>query len=341
MDVDDWIDLLFESMTAFALYATPVIAFLGIVGNLLSAAVLLTSREYRGKSYARLLLFLTASDAAFIISCLLLEASQARRWTEEQVEKFVTVGAWPLSQFSLTASILATVSICVERYVVVRNPFSQGPRVNLVLLSVSAAVLLNLPFCFECEVGWLEGAREYEYFITDFRMDTDYVRYYVHAAYPTLAVFLPFAAIVVFSVLIIAEVRKAERARRGMAAGGGQQEEGGESRVAVVTRLLVTVILVFLVCHLWRIVTMANNLYAYHAATDNPWESLFLDALFDDFNLGKFPLTHFFLILNSSCNILIYGWRDPNFKRALKEILCQCHRKRSTPGGSGRVATRT
>ncbi len=100
-------------------FVTPVIGLLGVVGNVLTVSVLST-RHYRGRGYARLLLLLALADLSFILLGLAVQITSNHRLTE--LDQLMTAILFPICTFALSVSALTTLAICVERYIMVSSP---------------------------------------------------------------------------------------------------------------------------------------------------------------------------------------------------------------------------
>ena len=96
----------------------PVTSACGVVGNLLSLAVLLTD-HYRSKVYGKLLLSLAVADTALLLMVTAEWAIEAHNFSRTRMETHAHHAIWPLFGFSHVWSIYATVTICIERYVVI------------------------------------------------------------------------------------------------------------------------------------------------------------------------------------------------------------------------------
>ncbi len=96
----------------------PATSACGVVGNLLSVAVLLTA-EYRNKVYGRLLCFLAVADTSLIVAFISQWLIEMYQVTRARKEVFAHHFLYPLYGFSHVCSIYGTVIICIERYVVI------------------------------------------------------------------------------------------------------------------------------------------------------------------------------------------------------------------------------
>ncbi len=81
--------------------------------------------------------------------------------------------------------------------------------------------------------------------------------------------------------------------------------------------MLSLVVLMFLACHLLRMLETSHHLINLLMG-EGPvsWHDPFFQILF-----LLSPFQNPLLLLNSSCNVLIYSWRDPVFRKTLSEML--------------------
>ena len=204
----------------------------------------------------------------------------------------------------------------------------RSPKLTTVLIasSLAAALILNVPHFFKRKVVWSEEAGSYRAEYTDVAGGIGYYYYYSTLVYPVLTIVVPFAAVVVLSALIVLKVRSAERARRDMAAAGRGREEGpddggGSSRSSrrqsrAATRVLLLIAWMFLLCHLSRLVELASVALRHLCPQADACRRAHVA-----FDAVTRPFGHTLVVLNSSCNVVIYVWKDPLFRETLKQMV--------------------
>ena len=156
----------------------------------------------------------------------------------------------------------------------------------------------------------------------------------------------PSIIMITFNVLVVRAVDEANQRRARMTR--------RQQRNITVTSMLVSVVLVFLICHSVKLLISAYEVYLiitgaggseeqvqYNNITDENYidykEANDANVMLEDED--EWPdwvahltvISHWLLILNSSSNILIYLRKDPKFKAVLINKLLRCINKNHTP----------
>ncbi len=296
----------------------PITTLFGVIGNSLSFVILCT-KDYRSKDFGRLLILLCLADTLCVISTFsYMSVIWHSRYGTDKTENVFAFVMIIVSQTSLACSVFATVAIALERYLVIKDPFrvesKRGKMVPIMIfVSVLLSILITVPLCFEAEIVKNERIKNHYRLVAD----PQFYSLFYHVIHPIVTTFIPLILITILSVLIIINIRKAEIERQNMS--NSHSTQHSIKNVRRVTLTLFAVIAVFLACHSFRIV------YLISVTSDYIDQDGILD--FEDVQEAmadsvQEPVMVWLLVLNSSCNVVLYTWRDPKFRRRLINMLC-------------------
>ncbi len=289
---------------------TPLTSLLGLTGNVLSFAVLATRTDYRSKPFGKLLLLLTMADTTFILSILMLSAAK-HQLGPHQEELYLLSAGYTLGQTSLTLSMYTTVAICVERFVVVSSPLrAHRPILFSCLLwgTVAFTFLFSLPVFFELTIQWDQDRNAYYLSVSDLRLNPIYTSVYLTVLRPLITLAVPFLSTVTFSLLIVLHLVKS--GRRAKERFGPDHDDDGRTRKVTLT--LLSVVLLFIICHSFRIFYVVVELLLSEDELNNFWTKAM--------DTGTDSVSNWLLVLNSASNVVLYAWRDSKFRAALAEM---------------------
>ena len=145
--------------------------------------------------------------------------------------------------------------------------------------------------------------------ITNLRKSHAYSFYYVNLSNLIVQGFMPLILLALWNCGIHSSMRRStERLKENLDASGRTKSEDDLARV------LTGIVLTFLICHAFRIIL-------------NFHEALVIKHVQDCISIGKNGLalwtyvamqfSNFFLVVNSSVNMIIYCWVNPNFRNKL------------------------
>lgn len=384
---------------------TPITVLIGLLGNGLSILVLSKKEIQLRSSFTRILIALSVFDITFISASAALFSIRAMSdYYAEEIYPWTVPILLPVAQISLTASVYTTVVTCFDRYIAICRPALLGcggrsedtTSWGLIIGTVFFSVIYNFSRFFEFRVQSLTEEWMFSnvtgqflymdpksqlgldlinstsgdvFFVnktflvveqTELRSNIEYIQYYILLTNFIFMGIIPSIIMIIFNVLVVRAVNEANQRRARMTR--------RQQRNITVTSMLVTVVVVFLVCHSVKLII--NGYEVYEMVKSNvdmsPAEAEFNENLpnnnfvppirvsmnettphlsirphmaevkmkeqpTEEPNVenSSWPLwvdymtvvSHWLLILNSSCNIAIYLHKDPKFKAVLKEMV--------------------
>ncbi|XP_076437971.1 thyrotropin-releasing hormone receptor-like [Babylonia areolata] len=300
----------------------PVVVGLGLLGNSLNMVVL--TRRSMNTSTSCYLAALAAFDMVYLLCSLTLSFKHYSYLHRNALYVHWFPYGRVLSDMAANVSVLLTVTFTVERYIGVCHPIKgrllctpQRARVVIALV-VLVAVVCTLPELFEMEVGGcLGGGGSYpttQY--TPFATSQLYqIGYYWFIA--TLFTFLPLLLLCVFNGILIFSLFKAAelRTRMTFVTSHPTQGAGGSREQHWITKMLVTVVLVFILCQLPGAILLlvwAYNDLAHVEVSARGKNQIYMAA----------NVTNLLLQTNAAINFLLYSVTSSKFRRVFCRTLC-------------------
>ncbi len=139
-----------------------------------------------------------------------------------------------------------------------------------------------------------------------------------------LEILLPFMAISALSLLVSRELKSADAK---WASSPSMQRRDSSA----VTKLLMTIVTLFLLCHVLSVINTILTAFFYFS--EEREEQDLLDMVW----ANLLTLSESFQMLNSSCNFVIYAARDRNFRTVLKSTLQSALVRRSSKNTAGQT----
>ncbi|XP_058445990.1 FMRFamide receptor [Malaya genurostris] len=297
------------------------VAFLGILGNILSMVIL--SRPQMRSSINYLLIGLARCDTVVILTSMLLFGIPAIYpytgylfYYYYVIHPVISPVVYPLAMTAQTASVYLTLTVTLERYVAVCHPLraralcTYGRARIYVIAIIVFSLLYNMPRFWEVTVSSFNHP-EYEgaYCVSASSLRTHdlYIKVYVHWMYTVFIYLLPFSSISFFNSMIYQQVRKANRER--------QRLSRSEKREIGLATMLICVVIVFLLCNL---PAMILNI---------------MEAVYSDINDYLVKTSNLLVTINSSVNFIIYVIFGEKFKRIFLMLFCKSRLGRESPDG--------
>ena len=290
-----------------------IISSLGILGN--TASIFLLTRRELQSFFNQLLMVLVVFDLVYLIT-MMLESIRKFGLESELHTLLLPHLLYPLNAISMMGSIYMTMVVGMERYRAVYHPMEYSRVANdasthtdRLIKYVSPitlfAVVFNIPKFFESKVVYTEHDKNVYIEVTDLRMSTMYITWYHNWARFIVLGIIPFIAICYLNYkiyLVISERRKS----------GTRKQDDNLSVV------LMMIVASFVACNLIRIFLNMHELTVI--------EEIQLCRCSD---LGGFPvwivilgfISHIFLVINSSTNLLIYCMFGTKFRKVLSSYI--------------------
>jgi len=317
----------------------PLVATFGILGNLASICVLRDNRLEMKATFREILIMLSIFDTIFAFSATISFSLPiiSEHW-KMFIHPFLLPWLLPILQISLNGSIWATVSVAIERFISIVHPrfwFSSFSSTVYIVPTLLLSVVWNIPRWNELYTcikhrndthDWATRAgpalllhtltnssamedKNFSICATEFRDDPDYIRYYILLANFIVMAFLPFLILTIINSMLYKTITNTSTTNK--------RSTNRQKRDQSIAMILVGIVFVFAFCNVFRIII---NLYeVFHLAIYGDiaknwpkWCSLMSD------------FSHLLLVLNSSVNIIIYGWKDAKFRELLLKLL-NCH----------------
>nr|KAG5710907.1 hypothetical protein BaRGS_027058 [Batillaria attramentaria] len=304
----------------------PVVVALGVVGNILNMLVL--TRRSMTNSTNCYLTALAAFDTLYLIFSLTLSFKHYDGFHRSTVYVHWFPYGRVLTDMAANVSVLLTVTFTVERYIGVCHPMRGRvlctPRRAKLIIGLVAlvAVSCTVPEFFEMEVVWRrdkitnESYAAWQY--TDFSETYSYqIGYYWF--FVTVFTFLPLILLCIFNGILIASLFKAAQLRSQMTMSMTSPRRVSErcSREQQwITKMLVTVVLVFIVCQLPGAVLLLLWAYAELANVQ-------MSAYARNQMLIAGNVTNLLIQINASINFILYSMTSTKFRRVFCRTICE------------------
>jgi len=316
---------------------------IGLIGNTLSIVILSKPDMYN--SFNNLLITLSTMDSVFIVLAIFdYSVSRAFKWSTKLFVYAFPYIIYPLNQVSFCASIFTTVAMAYERHCAVCKPihyrnvttrYSVKRRtLSYIIPVVLLSIILNIPKFMETKFEWtaihkhpngteIESLAEsttanysaavidykIELGVTALRDDPDYIRYYINWTRLITTGIIPVALLIYFNYGIFRGIQMThERVKK------KNKQRASEINLAV---MLLCIVFFFLVCHFPRILLNVHEFFMLEDMISCGPE--FIPPVWF-FCTTSF--NHWLLILNASCNFLIYVSVGDKFKTTIKDF-CQ------------------
>jgi len=306
----------------------PLVALPGLLGNLLSMAILrspnidmkVTFREVLTMGAVFDTVFLACVTVAFALPLL---SEYWRDWLHPYLFPLFL----PILQISLSGSVWSTVSVTVERYLTVVHPltrYSQMKSMVYILPVVLLTLVWNIPRFWELDTCFLtknvtiggvttNNTTEIEMPVlcpTALRVDRSYTRDYILIANFVAMLAVPFLLITTLNFRLFKTIKTS-----GLRDHNTSERERRERNIA---SLLILISCIFCACHLLRLILNVYEgfLVVLHGEVESNWP-LWCEVLT--------TFSHLLMVVNSSANIVVYCWKDEKFRGVLLTKL-GCHK---------------
>ena len=314
-------------MTRFVLQkiVVPIVVCLGVAGNVTNM-VILTRRSMKS-SMNCYLTALAAVDILYLIFSLTLSFIHYPTSGENQAYMQWFLYGRVFTDMSANVSVLLTVTFTIERYIGVCLPLKgrhlctvKRAKVVISLVAV-AAIICTVPELFEMTIN--ERTTDITPFLvaeyTEFALTYGYKMGY-YWFFVTVFTFIPLILICVFNGLLIHSVFKAVQIRREMTLTvpinknnccnpySGEQQK--------ITKILITVVLVFLLCQIPGAILLLHSSYVELAHVQlSPQRK-------NDLKIAG-NCTNLLVQINASVNFLLYSVLNTKFRKLFCRLICR------------------
>eukprot|EP00095_Tigriopus_kingsejongensis_P000415 maker-scaffold19_size710362-snap-gene-6.13 protein:Tk00415 transcript:maker-scaffold19_size710362-snap-gene-6.13-mRNA-1 annotation:"AGAP001862-PA" len=196
------------------------IAISGVFFNIFSSLIL-ASKDMRN-SFNLLLIALACFDCCYLLGSILESFRKSFHLATSTHTLLFPYVLFPGQMISMTASVLMTVAIAMERYVAVHYPLDYNQSMNdehatlrrvlKYVVPVSLfSVLCNIPKFFEAQIQWendpITNVTQPMLRVSDLRMNEAYITYYNHYFRLLFLGIIPFGLLVFFNTKIYQDIQ--------------------------------------------------------------------------------------------------------------------------------------
>ena len=236
-----------------------IVCVLGYVGNILCLLVLHRAQRHRHSVTYLLLKALAGVDLLY-----LLFYGFIKMWLQlvpddlrQNIVPYLYAYVWPFVSMLLSVSTWLMVLLTVHRYIVVCHPLDAQHRCTLRLASLQiavvciVAVIMDIPRFFEFEISYCPSSSTNSV-IPQHNYTWIYNEYYYHVLYKNALILtyrklLPLAITITLTVRLVSCLYKARHRRWQMSHVHAHFAAPRENRI---TKALLTVVIVFIVCQM-------------------------------------------------------------------------------------------
>ena len=311
-------------------YAVLAISAIGLILNILGI-YFLSSGTRRGKILSLMVASLLSFDATYLSFQILKCVESWTMFIPRKYFKAHLIFIYSVMRSSLISSIFMLVAIARVRLCAIRKPFQHnnailtwGDRRNfclryLIPIVISSMVLTSPLFCEIDDTPAKTNKADPLVTPTSLRLHPIYSVLYIGVLNLGILGLIPIAYLICLAYQIKMELKQNKKRRERLGSYHSNQESNIEEMSEVnTTRGLVTIILVFVACHAFRILIAVGEL------------CILLDPNKDDAILqsgGGVPvwfdislsLNNLLLVINASVNVVIY--LKPNSKEVLNSLM--------------------
>ena len=294
---------------------TGTLCLLGITGNTLS---IITLQKDKGNQVANLLFqaLALADNALLFVSIIILSVIWGSLSYLEANETFAAISPYilkyvqPLGYMTKTCAIWMTVLLAVNRYLVIKNPLQAQHLCTLwkarlqILVVIIFSIVCNIPRFFRVRITKV-GYEE-----TDFGKGSLFHIIYTNVLYTVLVLVLPLILLIFVNVSLVRELKRMRHQRNLMNANNRRSPDTN------ITLVMCIIIVIFIGCHTPD--RILQGVRSFHKNVS--WEYYcYLSAV-----------CTLLIIINSSCNFLVYFFVRKRFRRLLYQTVCSVKNRRAS-----------
>lgn len=302
-------------------YIFPIITLIGLTGNILSLAVLL-QRKMRASTTSIVLIGLALSDIMFLITNAVRKSTCIIKLYDSMAADTLNATTFYYMFYLKTAfsrvSTLIVVLISVERLIAVALPL------KIKTIVTKSRMLIAVIICYLITFAGLAGLPpQYTYtyvrgkpYISQTKFATknaDALKVYNEYFLPIAFRHLPVILVLGINTVIIILLGRSRRFQKNST----KQDNKRSDEQKKITRMLLSVAVVFLICLLPGDILLISSLTVEGFAFFGTYHNLFL-ALSD--------ICLLFEMINSCANFVIYMLLNKNFFETFSTLFCCCIR---------------
>ena len=290
---------------------------LGLCGNALS--IICLAKEKSKTATPFLLMSLEVADSLFLILAAIVRvfhtnATFTGTFTDRNAWNYIGRVTYPVAMITETATVYLTLLVTFNRYVSVCKLQAQPRNKNYktsarlqVLGVIVFSCVYNLPRFFEFEIKPANAAGKQVIALDDSKLALNkfYNIIYTNCAYFIVMFLFPLVVLLYLNRQLILALREMKQRRARL----GNTESRSEEDI---TRMLVTVVVVFFVCQAPGLVTQILG------RTLSMDERICPSAYF-----YYARISDMLIVLNSSVNFIIYCFCNKRFRDNLRGLLCR------------------
>ena len=321
---------------AIYIYPGPVICMFGMVCNILNLCVL-SQPELNDSPYTYLTAIAVADLGMLTLSfSSLVSFDRTPSFAKAIYDSYIFYG---VGNIFFNCSVWFIVLMTIERMLFVVRPLHTRSSVKrariLIAIIVICCGLLNIPRFLCYEVRELKKTGIYYTYGTPFRKtDTFLKTSWFHAI---MINFIPLVILLVTNSILIVAVHRARKQREEFQMNSNQEQSWRKDEVRL-TRTLISVVVVFIVCTLPSAFVEDPIAYAFFSG-DKTWS----EYLGSPGNQTLIYISNLLLFLNCSLNFILYCAFNNKFRRAMKHFFVKLRfgRKRFYMNSSSKSHSRS
>lgn len=302
----------------------PIVSISGVVGNVLSIIVL--THQSMKSSTNCYLTALSVADTLYIIFSATLSFKHYNHVGETVAYTYWSPVATVLADMSSNVSVWLTVTLTIERYIVIRHPMNGRNvcsihRAESIIALISVIVIaLTVPEFFEREVvDSMDKSNRTTLIVryTDFSRNVHYAIGYYWFWVLSFTI-VPLVVLCMLNTFLIYSIVQSTSVRRHLVATSKRyirhDRHLGEQKITI---MLVAVVVVFIICQTPGAILLLYTIY------------LGDDVIAGDYRLRRDVLiagnvVNLLIQVNAAVNFILYCILSAGFRRTWKRLFCRC-----------------
>ena len=305
-----------KSSLTYALYYVylgPAICVFGMLCNILNLCVL-CQKELSDSPYTYLTALAVADFGMLAMSFSHLVTVKAAN--SLALALFNTYFYFGMGNIFFNCSVWFIVLLTIERMLFVVRPLltrsSRKKAMIKIVIAIVCCCLLNIPRFFIYEVREYENTGLFFPFGTEFQKSQHF--YGISWFHALMINFIPLIILIVANSILIFAVHRARKQREEFQM-NSNQEQAWRKDEARLTKTLISVVILFIVCTLPSAFVEDPISYAFFSG-DKTWAEYLMSAG----NQTFIYISNILLFLNCSLNFILYCSFNDKFRRAMKHF---------------------